>query len=228
MIHSLNIKPVMTAHSWKKKLQAFSRFGKAAVITLFIIIGVEYVLSHAIGFTFEKAQEILFFGLISFFSLVMAILALNIDLTVKNKWKMLGTFVLWSVVSFLTGFYASYSAVGLIDETVFPIINFLARIWKSYLLLFITCVNFISASFLFHKIARAIQLDTIEWFKRGFGDDGDPPKVSLSPVARKILLGLVSQLVLNIAIMSLGGPEEFFTKISIHFKDLLVFLGIPS
>ncbi|MHA1679795.1 MAG: hypothetical protein ACTSUE_02230 [Promethearchaeota archaeon] len=217
---------MIIASSWKNKLLAISRFGRAAVLTLFIIIGVEYVLTFTIGYTFQESQEVLLFSLISFFSLVMAILALNIDLTKKAKWRLLASFIVWSSISFLSGFYASISAVEIIDESVFPIVDFLAKVWKSYLLLFITCVNFISASLLFHRIANAIQVDTIEWFKRGFGNDGDPPKVSLSPVARKILLGLASQLALNLVIMSMGGAEEFFTQISTWMSDLMGFFGV--
>ncbi|MHA1793879.1 MAG: hypothetical protein ACTSVI_14645 [Promethearchaeota archaeon] len=175
---------------------------------------------------FESSQEILFHSLISFFALIMAILSLNTDLNVQGKWKLLTSFIFWSAISFLSGFYASISAIKIINQEIFPIVNFLARIWKSYLLLFITCVNFISASMLFHRLANAIQTDTIEWFKRGFGADEDPPKISLAPVAKKILFGLISQLVLNMVIYAYGSPEIFFAEMSHYIQDFLGLIGI--
>lgn len=184
------------------------------------------MLNYFFGVVFDASQEILFFALISFLSLTLAVLSLNVDLTKNSKWRLLVSFVFWSVVSFVTGFFASVSAVQVIDETIFPVVSFLAQIWKSYLLLFFTCVNFISASFLFHKIALAIQTDTIEWYKRGFGADGDPPKVSLSPVAKKILLGLVAQLVMNVLIYAHGSPEAFFTQMTVYFNNFFNMIGV--
>jgi hypothetical protein len=216
---------VSIVYSKKNRLRKVGRYISGIVFGLMMIIGLEYTLDFFLGVEFDVSQEILFFALISFFSLVLAVLSLNIDLTKNSKWRLLLSFIFWSIVSFMSGFYASVSAVQVIDENLFPIVSFLAQIWKSYILLFFTCVNFISASLLFHKIALAIQTDTIEWFKRGFGNDGDPPKVSLSPVAKKILFGLIAQLTVNVLIYAYGSPEAFFTQMSIYLQDLVNFIS---
>ena len=211
-------------------LAKISNYTTGIVVSMIILLGIEYSLQEFLGFSFDNAQMILFLSLISFFSLVRAILSLNVDLTSgpRMKWRLLGGFILWSVVSFVAGTYASLYAIEIIDEALFPIVSFLARIWKSYMLLFITCVNFISATLLFHKIANAIQIDTIEWYKRGFGDDGDPPRANLAPVAKKILLGLISQLTLNVVIFAFGSPEIFFQQMSVYFQDILALVGITA
>jgi len=208
-------------------LGKLASYSSAIVVSLFLIMILEAVLAVYTGFVFDEAQVVLFFALISFFSLVRAILSLNVDLTLGSRWRlrMIGTFTTWSVVSFFCGFYASVSVVHLIDKTVFPIISMLAYIWKSYMLLFITCVNFVSAIMLFHKLVTAIQIDTVEWFKRGFGDDGDPPKVCLTPIARNIMIGLIAQFALNVAMFAYGSPEAFFQAINIYLNDLMKLFG---
>ncbi|MFX0098681.1 MAG: hypothetical protein ACFFCS_03800 [Candidatus Hodarchaeota archaeon] len=216
---------VSIVYSTKNRLRKVARYVSGIVFGLMLVIGLEYLLNYFFGVVFDVSQEILFFALISFFSLVLAVLSLNVDLTQNSKWRLLLSFIFWSVISFMSGFYASVSAVQVIDESLFPIVSFLAQVWKSYILLFFTCVNFISASFLFHKIANAIQVDTIEWFKRGYGTDGDPPKVSLSPVAKKILFGLIAQLTVNVLIYAYGSPEAFFNQMSIYLQDLVNFIS---
>ncbi len=213
---------------WKHRLQRVSNYTSAIVVSLFLLLALEFALASTIGYSFGMAQVILFSSLISFFSLMRAILSLNTDLTSGNKmkWKLLLNFTFWSVLSFVAGFYASMSAVRLIDQTVFPIVSFLAYVWKSYLLLFVTSTNFIGAIFAFHRIANAVQIDTIEWFKRGFGADGDPPRANLSPVAKKLLVGLIAQLALNIAIYAYGSPEAFFSGLTDAIREVLSLVGI--
>lgn len=212
----------------KRILAKASHYTTTIVFSLLAIIGVEYLIMTFTPFPMDDAHLILLSSLVSFFALVRAILALNVDLSTKRsaKWRLLLAFIFWSVVSFGAGFYASYSAVTIIDASVFPVVSFLAQVWKSYLLLFITCVNFIGATFLFHRIINAIQVDTIEWFKRGFGGDGDPPAANLAPVAKKILLGLTAQLVLNVIIYMYGSPDAFFQALAGYAREILAIVGI--
>ncbi len=220
----------MLAYGSKYKLSRLSTYMTGIVAGLFTIIGIELVLSVTIGVPFEQGQQILFFAMISFFALVRSILCLNIDLAngPRIKWKLFASFVGWSVLSFVAGFYASIEAVKVIDETVFPVIDTLARIWKAYILFFLTAANFVSATFMFHKIVNAVQVDTIEWFKRGFGDEGvDPPRANLSPVAKKILAGLVAQLAFNFVIYAVyGTPEAFFGQLQVYVQDIFAYFGI--
>jgi hypothetical protein len=214
----------------KYKLSRLATYMTGIVAGLFTILAVELVLAVVIDMPFDKGQQILFFAMISFFALVRSILCLNIDLAngPRIKWKLFASFVGWSILSFAAGFYASIEAVKVIDETVFPVIDTLARIWKAYILFFLTAANFVSATFMFHKIVNAVQVDTIEWFKRGFGDEGiDPPRANLTPVAKKILLGLVAQLVFNFVIYAVyGTPEAFFSQIQVYFQDIFSYFGI--
>jgi len=214
--------------SWKYKLQRLSQYTTSIVIVLALVISLEFLLERLFSMQFDAGTQILFLALISFFSLLRAILSLNTDLTMASrvKYKLLFGFIFWSCLSFATGFYASFQAMEAVDDSIFPVVTFLAYIWKSYLLLFITCVNFIGAIFTFHKIANMVRIDTIEWFKRGFGQDGDPPKVCLTPIARKIVIGLISQLILNAAIFAFGSPESFFSAVTRLAQNALLFVGI--
>ncbi|NMC08584.1 MAG: hypothetical protein GYA24_25470 [Candidatus Lokiarchaeota archaeon] len=214
----------------KQKLSRLATYTTGIVAGLFTILAVELVLSAVIHMPFDKGQQILFFAMISFFALVRSILCLNIDLTngPRIKWKLFASFVGWSIISFAAGFYASIEAVKVIDETVFPVIDTLARIWKAYILFFLTAANFVSATFMFHKIVNAVQIDTIEWFKRGFGDEGiDPPRANLAPVAKKILLGLIAQLAFNFVIYAVyGTPEAFFGQMQVYVQGIFSYFGI--
>jgi len=218
------------AYGSKYKLSRLATYTTGIVAGLFTILAVELVLSATIGVPFEHGQQILFFAMISFFALVRSILCLNMDLVngPRIKWKLFATFVGWSILSFAAGFYASIEAVKLVDETVFPVIDTLARIWKAYILLFLTAANFVSATFMFHKIVNAVQIDTIEWYKRGFGDEGvDPPRANLAPVAKKILLGLVAQLAFNFVIYAVyGTPEAFFGQLQVYMQQIFAYFGI--
>jgi hypothetical protein len=192
-----------------------------------MIMGMEAALWYYWGLPIDASQIILFCALIAFFALVRAILALNVDIALgsRMKWKMLVTFTGWSVVSFICGAFASVSAVHFVNNTMFPVVSTLAYIWKSYLLLFVTCVNFVSAILLFHRIAAAIQIDTVEWFKRGFGNDGDPPKISITPIARNIMVGLIAQFVLNMVMFAYGSPEAFFQAMTSYAREIMSLLG---
>jgi hypothetical protein len=193
-----------------------------------MVIGIELALEVYAKVQFDEGQVILLYSIISFFALVRAILSLNLDLTLggRAKWKLLFTFTAWSIVAFVTGAYASVSAAQLINNQVFPIISMLAYVWKSYLMVFITCINFVTAIILFHKLASAIQVDTVEWFKRGFGNEGDPPKVSLTPIARNILIGLIAQFALNLAMFAYGSPDAFFTAMGTYAHQIVAVFGI--
>jgi hypothetical protein len=221
---------IALAYGSKYKLSRLATYMTGTVVGLFSIIGVELVLSVVMGVPFDKAQQILFFAMISFFALVRSILCLDIDLAngPRIKWRLFASFVGWSILSFAAGFYASIEAVKVIDATVFPVIDTLARIWKAYILFFLTAANFVSATFMFHKIVNAVQVDTIEWFKRGFGDEGvDPPRANLAPVAKKILAGLVAQLVFNFVIYAVyGTPEAFFGQLQVYMQDIFSYFGI--
>ncbi|HME53080.1 MAG TPA: hypothetical protein VKM55_12740 [Candidatus Lokiarchaeia archaeon] len=218
---------VITFNTWKMRLSKIANYSSAIVVSLFLIMGMEVALWYYWNLPVETSQILLFCALISFFALVRAILALNVDIALgsRMKWKMLLSFTGWSVISFICGAYASVSAVHVVNTTVFPVISMLAYIWKSYLLLFVTCVNFVSAILLFHKLAMAIQIDTVEWFKRGFGSDGDPPKISITPIARNIMIGLIAQFVLNVVMFAFGSPEAFFQAMTLYAKELLHLFG---
>jgi len=221
---------IALAYGSKYKLSRLAVYTTGIVAGLFTILSVELLLSVAIGMPFDKGQQILFFAMISFFALVRSILCLNIDLAngPRIKWKLFASFVGWSILSFAAGFYASIEAVKVIDESVFPVIDTLARIWKAYILFFLTAANFVSATFMFHKIVNAVQVDTIEWFKRGFGDEVvDPPRANLAPVAKKILAGLVAQLVFNFVIYTVyGTPEAFFGQLQFYIQEIFAHFGI--
>src|SRR5271157_4570613 len=191
---------VITFNTWKMRLSKIANYSSAIVVSLFLIMGMEVALWYYWNLPVETSQILLFCALISFFALVRAILALNVDIALgsRMKWKMLLSFTGWSVISY---------------------------IWKSYLLLFVTCVNFVSAILLFHKLAMAIQIDTVEWFKRGFGSDGDPPKISITPIARNIMIGLIAQFVLNVVMFAFGSPEAFFQAMTLYAKELLHLFG---
>lgn len=214
----------------KHKMSRMATYTTGIVVGLFSILGAELVLSATLDVPFDKGQQILFFAMISFFSLVRSILCLNIDLSngPRVKWRLFASFIGWSILSFAAGFYASIEAVKVIDETVFPVVDTLARIWKAYILFFLTAANFVSATFMFHKIVNAVQVDTIEWYKRGFGDEGiDPPRANLAPVAKKILAGLLAQLVFNFVIYAVyGTPEAFFGQLQVYFQEILAYFGI--
>lgn len=214
-------------NTWKLRLSKVAGYSTATVVSLFLIMGMEVALWYYWGVSIDASQIILFCALISFFALVRAILALNVDINFgsRMKWKMLLTFTGWSAISFICGAYASVSAVHIVNNSVYPVISMLAYIWKSYLLLFVTCINFVSAILLFHKLAMAIQIDTVEWFKRGFGGDGDPPKISITPIARNIMIGLIAQFVLNVVMFAYGSPEAFFQAMTLYAKDMLKLLG---
>ena len=209
------------------RLSKFANYSTAIIVSLLLILCMEAALWYYWALPIEASQIILFCALISFFALVRAILSLNVDIALgsRMKWRMLLSFTSWSVVSFLCGAYASVSAVHLVNTSIYPVISTLAYIWKSYLLLFVTCVNFVSAILLFHKLAMAIQIDTVEWFKRGFGVDGDPPKISITPIARNIMIGLIAQFALNVLMFTYGSPELFFKAMTLYAQELLKLFG---
>ncbi len=72
---------------WKHRLQRVSNYTSAIVVSLFLLLALEFALASTIGYSFGMAQVILFSSLISFFSLMRAILSLNTDLTSGNKMK---------------------------------------------------------------------------------------------------------------------------------------------